>query len=390
MKLFFCIFCIMLFLNISNAAYYDTLPAGIRNLTYRYIETGAITGSYGSTGDFKGYNVNANINAEALKGINSAVDIYLDSLTPEDKAIFSFGSFQGAATSKVATQVFGGGYGLTNQLTLYCFIPFYSAEVDLKIERTQKGRSNIGTAIQLDNLPDVDVRLIQSLFVNYYNYQPLGKWKANDFGDAELGGMYQLSKNSDGGSMLSFGTVAPTGREDNPDILQDLSFGDGQWDAFIELGAGKNLTQIWSIEYWTRFTYQFAYTSVVRTPVSSVFPVTADQSSARIKLGNKILTNLQNNFKISEQWTTSLLYSLEYSEPTNYQTSIQRSDSILEEDSEKISHIARLYLGYSTLNLYQQKKFFAPVNLNLAFQSILAGKNIPKYERVDFEVRFYY
>jgi hypothetical protein len=207
-----------------HAAYYDTLPKGVRNITYRFIQTGSITGSYGSAGSFKGYNVNANINADSIKGVNAAVDTYLGTLNATDYANFSFGTFQGNATSKVTAQGFGGGYGVTDKLTVYGFIPFYSAVVDLHIERTAKGRNNVGTAIQLENLPDVDVRLIQSLFVNYYQYQPLGQWRATAFGDAELGFLYQVKKWNNAGALISMGTVAPTGRKDNPDILQDISF----------------------------------------------------------------------------------------------------------------------------------------------------------------------
>lgn len=390
LKLFSLFFSLLFYLNDGKAAYYDTLPKGVRNLSYRYIQTGEITGSYGSSGNFKGYNVNANINADSIKGINSAVDIYLNSLSATDYADFSFGTFQGSATSKVSAQAFGGGYGVTNRFTLYGFIPFYSAEVDLKIARTAKGRNNVGTAIQLENLPDVDVRLIQSLFVNYYHYQPLGKWKATDFGDAELGGLYQIKKWSNAGALINFGIVVPTGRKDDPDILQDIAFGDGQWDAFFEWGGGINLSSNWSLDNWTRYTYQFPYTTSVRTPDSSTFPITANQAFARIKLGNKAQTNLQGNYKLSEQWSTSLIYSFEYIEPSKYRSSNLRSDSILATDTEKLTHTGRLNFGYSTFSLYQQKRFFAPMAFNLSVQSIFAGKNVPKYERADFEVRLFF
>ena len=390
MKFLLTYFVAILCFNKAYAAYYDTLPAGVRNITYRYIQTGEITGSYGSTGNFKGYNVNANINADSIKGVNAAVDTYLNSLSAADYADFSFGTFQGSATSKVSAQVFGGAYGVTNRLTAYGYIPFYSAEVDLKIERTQKGRNNVGSAIQLENLPDVDVRLIQSLFVNYYHYQPLGKWKATDFGDAEFGVMYQLAKWNNAGALINFGGVAPTGRKDNPDILQDIAFGDGQWDAFLEMGGGFNLTNDWSVDNWTRYTYQFPYSAIVRAPDSKVFPITANKVEAHIKLGNKAQNNSQVTYKFSESWSSSLLYSLEYVEPTDYKSSNPVSDSILESDTEKLTHTARLNLGFSTLSLYRKKQFFMPMSLNLAVQSTFAGKNIPKYSRADFEIRLFF
>lgn len=379
-------------INLAHAAYYDVLPKGVRNLTYQFTQTDVITGRYTSGGTLQGYNVLANINAETLKGLNAAVDTYLGTLSAEDYKNFSFGTFQGSATSKVTAQGLGGGYGLSDKVMVYGFIPFYAAEVDLNIDRTAKGRNNVGAAIQLDNLPDVDLRLIQSLFVNYYHYQPLGKWKANDFGDAEMGMMYQIDKNAISGALINVGLVAPTGRIDNPDVLQDIAFGDGQWDAFFEFGGGYSFysTSDFSIDQWNRVTYQFPFETDVRLPESSSFPISNEKGLANIKLGNKYLSNIQANYKVSESWDTTLTYSLEYKEKDTYKTKSIQADRVLSEATEKVSHTGRVGVTYSTLNLYQQKRFFMPMSFNLAVQSIFAGKNTPKYERADFQVRMFF
>jgi hypothetical protein len=389
-SIFTFIFLSFVFSKNVMASYYDVLPKGVRNFTYRFVATDTIKGSYNSGGDFKGYNVNANINADSIKGINGAVDVYLGTLSAEDYANFSFGTFQGEATSKLTAQGFGGGYGITDKLTFYGFIPYYTAQVDLDIKRTSKGRNNVGTAIQLENLPDVDVRLIQSLFVNYYQYRPLGKWKASDFGDTEAGFMYQIKKWRNAGALIAGGIVAPTGRVDDPDILQDISFGDGQWDAFYEFGGGINLNEDWSFDQWNRFVYQFPYETQVRLPESSTFPVTSNKGTAKIKLGNKFQSNFQLNYRWSDEWMSSLIYGAEYIEKTKYETSSANANTILADDTEKMSHIGRMNLSYSTLNLFKKKKFFMPISFNLALQTVFAGKNTPKYERADFEVRFFF
>lgn len=375
------------------AAYYDVLPKGVRNFTYRFVQTGDITGSYNGAGDLKGYNINANIDAATLMGVSTALDTYLLSLSAADRAAFSLGTFEGSAASKVSVQGFGAGYGATEKLTVYGFIPFYSAVVDLNIRRTAKGRTSTTSdtsVIDLENLPDVDVRLIQSLFVNYYNYSPLGKWKATAFGDAEIGFLYQLRKWKNAGALISMGAVAPTGRKDNPDILQDISFGDGQWDAFYEFGGGLSFAEDWTLDLWSRLTYQFPYTAVVRQPDSAAFPVTKTKGEATIKPGNKISGNTQLGYSFSDEFSTGLVYGIEYTEKTDYQSERPQSDRILELDTEKVSHVARLNLNYSTIALYNAKKFFLPFGVTLAGQSLFAGKNVPKYDRVDFEIRFFF
>ena len=376
--------------SIAHAAYYDTLPKGVRNFTYRIVQTSEISGSYNGSGDFKGYNLNANINADAIKGLNSTVDVFLGTLTPTEYANFSFGTFEGSASSKVTAQGFGGGYGFTREITGYAFIPFYKAVVDLRLKRTAKGRNSSGTLLELDNLPDVDARLIQSLIVNYYGYKPLGKWNATNFGDTEFGFLYQIKKWNTGGLLTKVGGVAPTGKIDDPDTLQDIPFGDGQWDAFGELGGGINLPLNFSVDAWTRLTYQFPNQTNIRLPDSATFPVTTRKGSTEIKLGNKAEFNIKGNYSFSDQWMTSLLYTFEYKEADKYKSPYAVSNSILSIDSEKNSHTVKASMNYSTVALYQSKKFFMPLNLNLSAQSILGGKNVPYYNRFDFEIAFYF
>lgn len=322
--------------------------------------------------------------------MDASIDSFLGSLSPADQASFSLGTFEGNANSKLTVQGMGGGYGITNNLTFYGFIPFYTAEVNMRIVRTAKGQTSAGSQLQLSNLPDVDNRLIQSLVVNYFGYKPLGNWKATDFGDAEVGFLLRLKKWKDAGLLMSMGAVIPTGKKDDPDILQDIAFGDGQWDGFLEFGGGLKLLSFLSLDAWTRLTYQFPYSTNLRLPDSPVFPVTTRKGTTEIKLGNKVLANIQANIRFSDQWMSSLLYSLEYKEADKYKSAYESANSILQIDTEKNSQIAKVNLTYSTLALFQQKKFIIPLNLNLSAQTIFSGKNVPYYNRYDFEIALYF
>lgn len=186
------------------------------------------------------------------------------------------------------------------------------------------------------------------------------------------------------------GVVAPSGKEDNPDILQDIAFGDGQWDAFFEFGGGADLNETFSIDQWNRATYQFASNEQVRLPESSTFPVTARKGTSRIKLGNKAQANVQLNMRLFDHWQINTLYSFEYVEKSRYSSPYPESDKILATDTEKNSQTARLNFNFSTIQLYSQKRFFLPLDFNVAVQSVFAGKNTPKHERLDLEARFYF
>lgn len=387
-------FTLLVFLTFAiqtgHAGYSDTLPKGVRNLTYRLIKTNKIRGSYNADGRPEGYNINTQINADVLRGLNASVDTYLDSLTPAEYAEFNFGTFEGNADSEVFVQALGGGYGITDTITIYGFIPFYKATVDLNLRRTEKGRKNVGSSVVLDGLPEIDVRIIQNLFVNYYEYKPLGKWDATGFGDLELGTMWRFYRDDDFGFLVNSGLVVPTGKEDNPDILQDISFGDGQWDAFVEIGGDYNPFVEVVYDAFLRLTYQHWDTRTVRQPNSYTFPMTNQKGEAQVKLGNKLLLATQASYLIDDEWTPSLQYSFEYKEKDNYESNSELSDRINENNTELYAHSLRANISYSTLNLFKKKKFILPAVINFAIQSVFGGKNTPKYERADLEFRLFF
>lgn len=386
-------FAVFLFIfnsHIATAGYHDTLPKGVRNFTFRLIKTNTIKGSYNAQGRPEGYSINTKINADVLIGLNGTVDAYLLGLPANDYNEFNFGTFEGRATSDVFAQAIGAGYGFTNKITGYAFIPFYNATVDLNLVRTQKGQKNVGTSIALEGLPEIDVRIIQNLFVNYYKYQPLGKWEATGFGDLEFGVMWNFYTFDQGGALLNFGAVAPTGREDNPDILQDISFGDGQWDNFIELGGDYQLSQDLGLDLWSRYTAQYSYKKITRLPDSAEFPITQNKGVSRIDLGDKLLLGTQANYRIDDEWSSSLNYLFEYKDGDNYKSSSPTADQINGNNTQLRSHTLRVGGSFSTLNLFKKKRFAAPITINLFIQSIFAGKNTPKYERADLEFRLFF
>lgn len=381
---------IYLFMGWANAAYHQTLPKGVRNLTLRLIKTNTIKGSYNAEGQPEGYGINSKINADVLIGLNGSVDTYLQGLSPADYNDFNFGTFEGKATSEVFAQAFGAGWGITNKITVYGFIPFYDATVDLNLRRTEKGRKNVGSSISLEGLPEIDVRIIQNLFVNFYKYKPLGKWEATGFGDLEFGAMWNFATWDKSGLLLTVGGVAPTGREDHPDILQDISFGDGQWDNFFEFGGDYQFTQDFGLDLWSRYTIQHPYKKNIRQPESESFPMTETKGTAKINLGNKLLVGTQANYSINDEWSPSLNYIFEYKAKDDYKSSSPKSDAINESNTELRSHTLRASITYSTLEMFRKKQFMLPASISFSIQSILGGKNTPKYERADLEFRLFF
>lgn len=389
-KLLF-IFISLLISNDILAAYYDVLPRGVRNITYRRIQTGVIDGSFNNSGGFSAFDIAADINADVLEGVDSSIDAVLDTFSSSEREQFSLGKFETDIEAEVKAHALGVGVGVTRRLTFYAFVPFYEAEVRLNLVRTAEGQNQIdGKTISIDGIPSVDSRIIQSLFVNYYGYNPLGTWRSSDFGDTEVGFMYLLTKKRNYGTKITFGGVVPTGREDDPDTIQDIGFGDGQYDVFVEYGGGVKPRRWLGADFWTRFTYQLPFTRRIRLPESAEFPISTEKADTKIQFGHEVKAMGQLNINMDAAWSFSSGLMLTYKMKDDYQSGNETADKILENNTEEFLQTGILNLTFSTLPFFRKKQWPIPMNLGIYYQKDISGKNTPQIERVDLEMRLFF
>ncbi len=390
-----------------HAAYYDTLPQGVRTLAYRQVFIDRAQGSFNNSGQYQEYGFKVNFNSDLLKDLNDASKYYfseLKKLSPEAYDAFSFGEYVSDIKAKGDVKALGFGYGITSHLTAYAFLPIYSVKVNVAFTRTQENNhqavltdvqksgssTDLNTAIiqgVTENLPDGSGETLQSVLVNYFGYQPIGSWEGRGLGDAEMGLMYRLTDWNTGGLLISAGAIAPTGRKDNPDMLQDVAFGEGHWSAFYEFGGGWKPTEALTFDLWNRYTYKLAYSDEIRLPERTDFPLTTRKAMTRIKLGDKWESNARVSFAPTNYLNLSATYIFEKVFAASYSSPYADGDKILESKSESIGHSARLGVGITSIDAFLSKKFFAPMTTELAFQRLFSGKNRDKYDRIDFELK---
>lgn len=390
-----------------RAAYYETLPQGVRTLAYRQVFVDKAKGGYDSSGKYDSYGFKVNFNSELLHDVNEASQYYfgeLKKLSQEAYDEFSFGEYVSDIKAKADVKALGFGYGATSRLTFYGFLPIYSVKVDVAFVRTQGnnhaavldrlGKNKSGTGFDAalvqgvtENLPDATGETLQSILVNYFGYEPMGSWEGRGLGDAELGFMYRLTDWNTAGLLLSAGAIAPTGRKDNPDMLQDVSFGEGHWSAFAEFGGGWKATEALTFDLWSRYTYKLRFSDELRLPEDDEFTLTTHKALTRIKPGDKWEASARVSVAPSSYFTLSGTYIYEWVFASQYKSPYPDGDKILEAKSASYGQSVRLGAGLTSINAFLSKKFFAPMTTELAWQKLFSGKNRDKYDRVDFEIK---
>lgn len=391
-------------------ASYDTLPKGVDMFVLKQVLTSKIQSKYDGNHSDNALALRENFTSSKLESISGAMKSYfneLKAISPDAYNQFSLGEFKADAYAQATAQGLALAHGITDRLTVYGSLPIYHIKTNVTFRQSQKSNlaavqaavanaptdSAISTFVRQLTLqiPETNEQLLQSMIVNYYGYKALGTWEKDAMGDAELGAIYRLTDFSDKGLALAVGAILPTGDVDDPDSLQDVSTGDGQYDAFVESMAGISFfDSVLQLDLKTRFTYQFASKKVMRKLDDPNVPLSREKESMSEKLGNKI----DSTFTVTVNPTSWLNFNsaVIYSETgaTTYGASDPRVKAVLEKDTIANNYWGKVGIGFSSVELYKAKKMDIPCEINLSAQRLLNAKNAANYDRFDLDFRLYF
>ncbi len=395
-------------------SYYDTLPKGVRAVVLRQVTTDNINSSFTGNQQEKEYFLKLSLDARALEGAQAIFSNYLQALKAQSPAAYDalqLGEYEISAHAQVDVQGLGVAYGITDRLTSYVSFPYFKANVNIDMVRT-KGNNNeeVQRLLRVNNsdpttvstvnsiilgvtnsLPDASGGVIQSAVVNYYGYRPIGDWQGQGLGDIELASIYRLTDWADAGLATTLGIVLPTGRTDDPDIIQDFAFGDGQFDLFAEFGGGFRAgVSNWYSDSSLRYTFQAPATKTLRVPDSPEYPLGSKKATFYEKLGDKIDFFAGETYKFNDMFSSTLSYLYNYTFESNYESAYPEANTILAKDTAKSSHIGKVEVAFTTVELFKKNKFFAPISVSVSGQKTIRGQNIPNYTRYDLEFRLFF
>lgn len=393
------------------AASYDTLPKNVNTVVFKQVMASKIESKYDAAGRQDTLDLKEEFTSSKLEDVSSVIKSYFEQLkaiSPEAYNNFSLGEFSADVEATVNAQGFGYGFGVTDRLTVYGSIPFYHIQTDIKFKQSKESNiaavqatirnanpeSAIGKFVKdlTMQLPSTNTELLQSLVVNYYKYKPIGKWEKDALGDAEVGFIYRLTDMSDRGAAISAGAVLPTGEADDPDSLQDVSTGDGQYDAFVELAAGMSfLDNTFQFDLKGRYTYQFAANKEVRWIEDADVPLSKDTKTVNEKLGNKIDTTLTLTYNPTYWMNFNSSLILEQTGGTTYSNvGDAKVRQALEADTDSNARWVRVGVGFSTTEAYKRKQFDVPFDIGVTAQRLLNAKNTENYDRIDLDLKLYF
>lgn len=379
-----------------QAQAWKVLPKGVRIVGYRNVTTNKITANFNELGGESPLGAQFRVDMNSLNQMTGGLPI--SGINPNDLVV---GEYKVDAEAQMNVQGTGFGWGLTDRVMFYGEIAYYKANVKAKINRTAGNTfENIARQLEQDpslsqqaianilrNMVDANEKTIQSVVTNFYGYKPIGNWHGTGYGDMETGIMAKVIDKGVWGLMLYPGVVLPTGYQDDPDILQDVGFGDGQFDLFAEAASGYVFNDKLSFGTTLRYTYQAPTTKKLRIPGERDFTLSSETGSFDVKYGDKVNWMINSTYAVNDWVSFTPVYRFMYQMPSAYQSKHADANKYLAYNSDKIEHQVQLTTSFSSITPFLKKEFLLPATINVNLVKTIAGTNVPNQSRFEVEFR---
>lgn len=306
------------------------------------------------------------------------------------------GDARGMVNTRVTATVPSFAYGFNAKTTLGVGVPVIHSNVSMatgwsanaafqaKLEElSRKGLLNkvLSYETQLQN--------VVATKISNYGYKPLVNEQRTEIGDLNVVVKHQLAKGENWAVAVQPRIVVPTGRVADVDKVVDVASGDGQWDigvlGVVDYFVNPRLTTTYSVSY----THQIEGTKPKRIPTSSSESLSKDlDPSVREKIGDIATTAVGARYKVTPLWTTSGAYSLQYKQADEFHGNRYAPEryGYLSNDTEQNLQAAQVGVTFSTIPLFQAKKFAIPLEATISFASALAGRNVNQINLTSFEL----
>lgn len=386
----------------ASAQVWKTLPKGVRILGYRNVITSKVKSNFNQFGSESALGTQFQVDAATIDQLPAFDGSLQGSLPAQVYDNLVAGEYAVDASAQLNVHGTGFGYGITNKVMFYAEISYWNARVESKIKRTKGntyeeaarmleeyggGLMDATLAANLRAMIDANEKTVQSFITNHYGYKPIGDWYGSGYGDMETGIMANVIDEGTWGLLLYPGVVLPTGRQDDPDILQDIGFGDGQFDFFGEVGTGYVVNDRLSFGTTFRYTYQAPGSKELRVPYDRDFTLSSDKGHFDVKYGDKVNLMFNATYSFNDWISVTPVYRYLRQWSSSYDSDYGAANDYLAANTGKREHQVQLTTTLSSIQPFLKKKFMLPAQINMNLVQTVKGENVPKVGRFEIEFR---
>lgn len=312
------------------------------------------------------------------------------------------GNIKGDVTGKIAAYGFGLGFGLTDNITIYGGAPYLNVSVDAKLiydgtgNNAKQIKDELGD-IAFDELKeglDKAAALNQETIeqqITSFDYAPLGKWEKAGMGHFFVGLRAGWKKRLSSVWTYGFGPAVeltlPTGYTDNPDILQDVAFGEPYYSLKTNVDQQFSLIKKFHIGLHTGYTLNLSNSVEKRVPEDKEQFIPIDRK-IKVKITPGDDTDLAVSFGFTMPFfEINFRTGMKRHFSDAYSGSIEGNYNTLALNSDKEVMYNQISLSFETVNAYTANKFGFPFILTGTARIPMKARNTMDVERY-YEVSF--
>jgi hypothetical protein len=186
------------------------------------------------------------------------------------------------------------------------------------------------------------------------------------------------------------GVRFPTGEVNDPDNLVDVGFGDGAYALLFQLQ--NDFTGIKNLLLNATFRYDLVlpHKERLRVPNSVHEPLTTNEENVDRNIGDRIEIEASGTYAFFNGFSFSLLYKYGYKFKDHVSGNRGFNYKSLEDETDIQEHVGIASLSYSTIPLYQAKKFPIPMTASVSYRDRFAGTNLLKTQYISLTLAIYF
>ncbi len=312
----------------------------------------------------------------------------------------SAGEHQGNLDIQTEVNTIFLGYGASENLSFFTILPRVKVGInfDNKFTKSEKLKNLISELNKDGNyskVKEINSKLENPILykLNEYGYNPNYISTREDWGDLRLISRYRFFKNDFFQSTAGLISVLPTAKTDHLNDFLKLYLGDGQWDLGVqslnEFKLSNQLRFLSSIEY----VNQISSSEEIRVPLNSNSPLSPDiDRNTKQDFGNTYKVSHQFNFQLNKLLSFAAGHVFQYKNYDSYSGSKYSSEryNYLSKNTLQKAHSVYGGITLNTIDSFLKKKFILPLQANIGYSKIIAGRNIPQSEEILLSLTGFY
>lgn len=313
----------------------------------------------------------------------------------------SLGQIKADMKGQVAVTAPLFSYGLSESFTLALAVPYYQAHMAVDVgfqmnqpvarrflrvleEKNELTSANEVAAKLNDAVGELNKKLVQN------GYRAMTDWHGSGLGDITLAGKYRALEGRVFKLASSSGVIFPTGKTADPDILNAIPFGKGNYSAFASLLADEYVRSDLFFNEYAKYTHNFPSQRQVRLATAEE-SVEVGKAKADYQLGGAWELGSSLQYEPSFGLVAGLGYVFSKKNADTYQ--LQGQPAVvakLQADTAQETQHWETRLGYSAVPAFARGESKVPFTASVEYKKHIKSVNAVANDFIGVDLALYF